>query len=207
MKRIIALALAAGVGAAAHAATETTRYDIYVENGKRAGEQVVTRTDDGLTRVHFVFKDNGRGPELEEQFRLAADGTLASYAVKGSSTFGALVDEHFERRGDRADWHSTSEKGGKSVSGAAMYVPLNGSFATASLMLDRAGRQARRQPGAAAVGHAQPARARPDRGQRRRQDADRAAGRADRARAVAEFLLGHHRRQPAPVRRGVSPAS
>lgn len=135
MKRFIALALAAGVGAAAHAATETTRYDIYVENGKRAGEQVVTRTDDGLTRVHFVFKDNGRGPELEEQYRLAPDGTLASYAVKGNSTYGAVVDEHFERRGERADWHSTSEQGGKAVSGPAMYVPLNGSFASASLML------------------------------------------------------------------------
>lgn len=135
MKRLIALALAAGVGAAAHAATETTRYDIYVENGKRAGEQVVTRADDGLTRVHFIFKDNGRGPELEEQYRLAPDGTLASYEVKGSSTFGALVDEHFERRGERADWHSTSEKGGKNVGGPAMYVPLNGSFAPYSLML------------------------------------------------------------------------
>ncbi|MDQ2989597.1 MAG: amidohydrolase family protein [Pseudomonadota bacterium] len=135
MKRFIALALAAGVGAAAHAATETTRYDIYVENGKRAGEQVVTRTDDGLTRVHFIFKDNGRGPELEEQYRLAPDGTLASYAVTGNSTYGAVVDEHFERRGERADWHSTSEKGGKAVSGPAMYVPLNGSFASYSLML------------------------------------------------------------------------
>jgi Amidohydrolase family len=135
LKKLIALAVAASIGALAHAATHITRYDIHVENGKRAGEQVVERDDDGLTRVHFIFKDNGRGPELSEQFRLAADGTMISYSVKGNSTFGAPVDEQFERRGEQAIWRSTSERGSKSISGAAMYVPLNGSFETASVAI------------------------------------------------------------------------
>jgi hypothetical protein len=134
MKRLLALAAVAALGAGAHGA-ETTRYDIHAENGKRIGEQVVERADDGLTKVRFSFKNNGRGPDLSEQFRLAADGTLAQYSVTGNSTFGAVVDEHFERSGEQATWHSTSEKGSKSVRGAAMYVPLNGSFASNSIAL------------------------------------------------------------------------
>ncbi|HEY1151441.1 MAG TPA: amidohydrolase family protein [Pseudoduganella sp.] len=129
MKRlsaVIALSLAA---AFAQAATQTTRYVIISENsGKQMGEQVVERQDDGLTRVRFIYKDNGRGPELTEEFRLAPDGTMSSYKVKGNSTFGAVVDESFTRNGSKAEWKSTSEQGSREVSGPAIYVPLNSSY-------------------------------------------------------------------------------
>lgn len=113
-------------------AGEKQHYIILVDNGKQAGEQTVERGDDGVTRVHFIFKDNGRGPELDEQIRYADDGTISEYSVKGASTFGAPVDEHFSRKGDQAEWHSTSETGSKTVSGSAFYVPLNSSFELAS---------------------------------------------------------------------------
>ena len=135
MTRILALAIAAAFGVSAHAATTTTRYDIHVENGKRAGEQVVERDDDGTTRVRYIFKDNGRGPELTEQFRVATDGTISQYSVKGNSTYGAVVDEQFQRTGDQATWRSTSEKGSKAINGAALYVPLNSSFEVASVAI------------------------------------------------------------------------
>src|SRR5690349_16594678 len=92
-------------------AASVTRMTIYVSDGTKAGEQIVTRSDDGLVKVHYIFKDNGRGPEIDEQFRVAADGTLSEYQAKGSTTFGSVVDEHFSRKGDNAEWHSTSEKG------------------------------------------------------------------------------------------------
>lgn len=135
MKRVpavLAMAIAAAFGAQAQAATQTTKYLIIAENGKQTGEQVVERGDDGLTKVRFIYKDNGRGPELTEQFRLAPDGTMSSYAVKGNSTYGAVVDEQFERAGEQASWKSTTEKGQKNVSGAAIYVPLNSSFEVVS---------------------------------------------------------------------------
>lgn len=131
MKPIFALLLAAGLVSPAFAAT-VTRYDIFVDNGKRAGEQVVERGDDGVTTVKYIFKDNGRGPELTERMRLAADGTLAEYSVKGNSTYGAAVDEHFEVKDGVATWHSTTEKGSKTLAAPAMYVPLNSSFEVAS---------------------------------------------------------------------------
>lgn len=128
MKKMIVLAVAATLGLPALAATQTIRYDLHVESGKRIGEQVVERDDDGTVRVKYGFKNNGRGPDLVEQFRLAPDGTLAQYTVKGNSTFGAVVDDSFERRGDKAVWKSTTEQGEQGGAGGAMYVPLNSSY-------------------------------------------------------------------------------
>jgi amidohydrolase family protein len=119
--------------AAAAPAAQTTRYVILVQGDKKAGEQVVEQRDDGRTRVHFIFKDNGRGPELDEEYRLAPDGTYTEYRVKGASEMGAPVDEHFTRSGDRARWKSTSERGEKKLSGPGLYVPLNGTLQAASI--------------------------------------------------------------------------
>ena len=98
--------LAAGIALALFAApawsAQTLRYAALVDGGKKAGHHVVTRGDDGIVRTEFVFKDNGRGPELKEEFQLAADGTYSSYKVTGTSTFGAKVDETFRREGDVA---------------------------------------------------------------------------------------------------------
>ncbi|HJW46557.1 MAG TPA: amidohydrolase family protein, partial [Lysobacter sp.] len=102
------------------------RYVVLVDGGKQAGHQVVTIGDDGVTRVDYLFKDNGRGPELKEEFRLAPDGTFLNYQVKGSTTFGAPVDESFEREGSQVTWKSTSDQGAQTVSGTAFYTPLNG---------------------------------------------------------------------------------
>ncbi|RFP08301.1 MULTISPECIES: amidohydrolase family protein [unclassified Duganella] len=131
MKRLAVLPLALAAAFAAQAAT-STKYLIIAEGGKQIGEQAVEHQDDGLTKVRFIFKNNGRGPELTEQFRMGADGVMTEYSVKGNSTFGAVVDERFERKGDQAEWKSTSEQGKKAVSGPAGYLPLNGSFETVS---------------------------------------------------------------------------
>ena len=63
-------------------AAETTRYVVLVDGNKQAGHQVVTTGEDGVTHVDFVFKDNGRGPELKETFTLAPDHTLEFTVVK-----------------------------------------------------------------------------------------------------------------------------
>ncbi len=133
-KKLLVLVITS-VFACAVQAKQTTRYVILVDNGKKAGEQIVERGDDGQTKVHYIFKDNGRGPELDETFRVAADGTLSEYQVKGASTFGARVNEHFSRKGDNASWLSTTEKGATTVSGTALYMPLNSSFEVASVAI------------------------------------------------------------------------
>jgi len=116
-------------------AAETLKYVALVDGGKKAGEQTVTTGDDGVTRVDFIFKDNGRGPELKEEYRLGADGTFQRYQVKGVSTFGAPVDETFSRDGDRGQWKSTSDSGTHAFTGTALYTPLGGTPATTSVAL------------------------------------------------------------------------
>ncbi len=135
IKTIIASSMVLLSTANAFADTQTTKYLIFVENGKQAGEQIVQRDDQGLTKVRFIFKDNGRGPELNEEFRLGADGLIKEYKVTGNSTFGAVVNESYQRTGDQAEWKSTSEQGKKTVSGSALYIPLNSSFAIGSLSI------------------------------------------------------------------------
>ena len=116
------LVLVAGTAGAA----DNTRYTALVNGGKdKAGHMWVTR-DGAKSSVEFIFKDNGRGPELKEEFTTAADGTFTSYHVAGTSTYGAPVEETFTRSGAKATWKSTSDKGEQSVKGMALYSPLGG---------------------------------------------------------------------------------
>ena len=128
----LAFAIAA---AGAAGAADGLRYVVLVEGGKRAGYQVVAEGDDGVTRTEFVFKDNGRGPELREEFSLNPDGTFRRYRVIGTSTFGAPVDEAFTLADGVARWTSTSDRGEQRVEAGAQYSPLGGSPAAASVSL------------------------------------------------------------------------
>src|SRR5262245_5987631 len=109
----LTLFLVANVGAA-----EITRYTALVNGGNdKAGHLAVTRDGDHFT-IDFLFKDNGRGPELKEEFTLDKNGTFETYLVKGVSTFGSLVDETFTRNGTTATWKTTADIGEQSVAGA-----------------------------------------------------------------------------------------
>ena len=120
---VATLALLPGIVGAA----ETIKYIALVDGGKQAGGQTVVHGDDGVTRVDFIFKDNGRGPELKEEYVLAADGTFATYSVKGTSTFGAPVDENFRVENSVAIWKSTADAGEQPLVEGAAYSPLGGS--------------------------------------------------------------------------------
>ena len=112
-----------------------TRYTILLENGTVAGEQIVERVGQDQIKVHFDFKENGRGPTLDEVIKLAPDQTMLEYRVTGTSEMGALVDERFTRKGNTAEWSSKSERGSKRVRGKAFYLPLDSSWEVNSLMI------------------------------------------------------------------------
>jgi Amidohydrolase family len=123
-------------------AAETVEYLALVDGGKQAGHQTVVHGDDGVTRVDFLFKDNGRGPELKEEYVLATDGTFATYAVKGTSTFGAPVDESFRVENGVAIWKSTSDAGEQPLTAGAAYSPLGGSPQSLAVAFSALGRRA-----------------------------------------------------------------
>lgn len=128
----LGMLLALTLAPCAAESAETLRYVVLVDNGKQAGHQIVERGDDGVTRVDYLFKDNGRGPELKEEYTLAADGTFARYSVKGSSTFGAPVDEQFRIENGIASWTSTAESGEQPATPGASYWSLGGTAQSAA---------------------------------------------------------------------------
>jgi len=137
------LAVVIALCAAATATAQTvTRYNILF-NGKSSGSQSTRTSGGGTVDVEFTFRDNGRGPDLKEDFSLADDGTFRHYAVRGTSTFGAAIEETFVLDGDKADWRSTSDRGAAKVVRPAAYVPVECS-AEALARIVRAGTK---QPG------------------------------------------------------------
>lgn len=134
LARLCAILLGSWVLCSAHA-VQTSRMALFTGDKTPAGEQVVERAEDGLVKVRYIFKDNGRGPELSEQFRLAADGTLAEYRVTGSAEMGGPVNERFVRRGNEAEWSSAAETGRASVEGSAFYIPRDNSWAISSALI------------------------------------------------------------------------
>lgn len=126
--RLSRLALCAMLASSlsAHAA-EQIKYNIFVDNGVKAGEQVVDIADNGEIKVRYIFKDNGRGPELNEKLKLNADGTLATYEGKGSTTFGSAINETFSRQGDTVQWSTGSKIESAKVQSPALYMPVDGS--------------------------------------------------------------------------------
>lgn len=130
MHRIVILALsllAGALHAASAEASDARRWIMMVDNGKAAGELVVRCDRRGDCQTRYVFKDNGRGPEVTERYRLAADGTYERYEAKGKTTFGSVVDERYEGKGRGGSWRSTTERGGSDDARGKLYLPLNGS--------------------------------------------------------------------------------
>ncbi|MGQ0429082.1 MAG: amidohydrolase family protein [Gammaproteobacteria bacterium] len=109
------------------AQADTTLEYTVLHSGTRSGAQTTVIADDGMVRVSYSHRDNGRGPDLEEQILPAADGTIRRYQLRGKSTFGAVLDERFELARGRARWQSISERGSAKVDGRAVYVPVSGS--------------------------------------------------------------------------------
>src|ERR1700688_2996179 len=117
----------------AQAATEYHYTMIF--SGHVGGEHVTRIADDGSITTDFSYRENGRGPDLKERLVLASDGTLQRFAITGKSTFGSLVDERFERKGDRAEWSGKVDHGTLKIGAKALYVPIDSTIEVTGIML------------------------------------------------------------------------
>lgn len=150
----VSLGLAALIGLAACSApvenTETeaaaptppTVYNVYVQ-GTQLGAMEVTETETGYS-VFYEYRNNGRGPTINETISLDAAGLPVAYSATGATTFGNAVNESFELSGDLASWTDSTGDGSASVSEPTLYVPQNGSpyslaIAARALMADEDG--------------------------------------------------------------------
>ena len=124
------------------------RYIALNSDGSRAGSLDISTEPAGDTVARYQYKNNGRGPETVERFRLADDGTPLAYRVTGSSTFGSVIDEQFERdppgSGARARWRSPADTGDAAAPAAALYAAMGGSPAVDAVALAALARRADR---------------------------------------------------------------
>jgi hypothetical protein len=86
----------------AFAQVVSTEYTVLSSDGKSIGEQLVEYHPDGKVKTQLSYRDNGRGPDINEWFKLRPDGDFSEYHVSGKTTFGSKIDEHFELSPDPA---------------------------------------------------------------------------------------------------------
>jgi hypothetical protein len=79
--------------------------------------------------VDQSWRDNGRGPDLRERFRLDEQGVAVEYEGEGKSTFGAEIRESFRAEGGRLRWTSRVDRGDEAVAPGTLFLPLESSFA------------------------------------------------------------------------------
>ena len=134
MKNLLAAtALALAISPAASADT-TLDYDV-LHLGKKSGAQTVVLRDGGRRQVTYSYRDNGRGPDIKEDFALLPDGSFRSYRQAGTTTLGAVLDEKFSISGKRASWQSPAERGQQALAGPAIYLPSYGSPETYAVIV------------------------------------------------------------------------
>jgi imidazolonepropionase-like amidohydrolase len=134
------IAAAAALASMAALADTTTRYTVLIQE-RPSGSQVTTVRGDGRVDVDFSYRDNGRGPDIREQLRLAADGTLGSLDVTGKTTFGAPISEHFSRKGQSVQWRSLADHGTAVLTAPAAYLPNDYSLEPLAILTRAALRQ------------------------------------------------------------------
>lgn len=89
---------------------QTVQYD-WLTQGQVSGELVLTFHESGERSAHFEFNDRGRGPTLDEWYRVGENGLIRSYEVTGKAYMGAPVNERFTFDDGTARWESTLERG------------------------------------------------------------------------------------------------
>ena len=114
---------------------QTTERLTVLTQGQMAGAMVKTTDAQGHVSVDFSYRDNGRGPDIKEEFQVDAQGAFVSYRGEGKSTFGGNIRESFSWRAGVAEWTSLVDRGNKPVEAGALYFPVEGSPEVAAQLM------------------------------------------------------------------------
>lgn len=100
-----------------------SRYRILAEQTP-IGEVRVQSTGAVERETYYRFVDNGRGPEVRERFSIDPGGVPVRFEARGTSTYGAAIEETFELTLDRARWRSRVDHGDIEREPGSLFVPL-----------------------------------------------------------------------------------
>lgn len=115
-------------------AGEQHDYD-WLTMGEKTGGLRIERQDDGSAHAHFELSDRGRGPKIDDRYRLDAKGMLLSQEISGHSYMGASIAESFQLAQGHAQWHSMIEQGEKADAAGAYYLANDGSLASLAALV------------------------------------------------------------------------
>ena len=93
-------ALAALFGLMTALAANAADYVVLIQSPP-AGHFKVHAGADGRIEIDFSYRDNGRGPDTRESFRVDERGASVTHEATGRATFGAEVRESYQRKGSR----------------------------------------------------------------------------------------------------------
>jgi len=124
----------------------------FISGEKKVGHLTAEIKGDQTT-IDFDVKNNGRGPTIAETINLDAAGLPTEWTVKGTTTFGSKVAEHFIRKGARGEWADSTGQGHSTIHVPTIYLAqssspwANGIYARA--LLKTADKQLPALPGGA----------------------------------------------------------
>lgn len=86
-----------------------------------------TQTVGDTIQIDYDYKNNGRGPTMNETIVLNTDGFPVRWDITGNTTFGNTVDEHFTFEGGTASWTDATGSDSTTVTAPLWYVNQSGS--------------------------------------------------------------------------------
>jgi imidazolonepropionase-like amidohydrolase len=112
---------AAPEGAAAAAIAGDNQRLVVISNDEVVGHLEVSRTGSQVS-IDYAVDNNGRGPKAKETVKLDERGFPLHWEIKGSSLFGAAVDEQYSWQGGNASWRSQADHGLVAAAEPGIYV-------------------------------------------------------------------------------------
>ena len=100
-------------------------YNVFVQ-GTKIGAMEVTASATGY-EVFYEYRNNGRGPTVNESITLNADGIPVGWTASGATTFGNAINEKFSLVDGTATWTDSTGSGTASVTEPSLYIAQNGS--------------------------------------------------------------------------------
>jgi hypothetical protein len=99
---------------------------VFITGDKNVGH-LTAETKGELTTIDYDVKNNGRGPTIAESITLDAAGLPSEWTIKGTSTFGSKIAEHFVRKGRRGEWQDSTGKGHATIGVPSIYLAQSSS--------------------------------------------------------------------------------
>lgn len=107
-------------------------YIIYDAVGESGNQKIIIEGSSANSSLYQTW--NNRVVDYKEMAEVNEMGYLKSFKVKGTSAFGAEIEETFSCVAGEAKWQSTAESGSEMSDCEAYYLPLNSAGGSSMLL-------------------------------------------------------------------------